>query len=155
MSELTTMNQHSSENGDTEKSELTESATNCCQADESRGDCCSSNEMTYESVRPSVDIAETTEAVILSADVPGADESTVDLEIEKGVLRLTAVASSTGPEWARNTSGRLRRYERTFRVSDDLDGHGAEASVANGVLTIRFPKRAEAVATKIAVRQAN
>lgn len=130
------------------------SETNCCSTAVVQPSARATAEGTIESVRPAVDIYEVEDAVVLTADVPGACESTVELELEKGVLKLQAEVASSAPAWAQGHQRPHRRYVRTFRVSDDLDAHSAEAVVENGVLTIRFPKRAEAVPTKISVRQA-
>lgn len=37
---------------------------------------------------PAVDIYETTEAIVLVADMPGVDESSVDVTLEKSVLTI-------------------------------------------------------------------
>jgi HSP20 family molecular chaperone IbpA len=41
---------------------------------------------------------------------------------------------------------------RTFTLSRKIDNNAIAASVADGVLTVRLPKAAEAVAKRIAVQ---
>lgn len=111
-----------------------------------------SDPVAVERIRPAVNIQESRDAVILTADVPGVDESNVDLEVDKGVLTLRA--RRTFPEWNSDRRGRKRtvEYVRSFRLSDELATDLAEASVSHGVLELRFPKKPEAVATKISVK---
>ena len=47
---------------------------------------------------------------------------------------------------------RSTRYQRSFALSRELDGDNIEASLKNGVLTLRIPKRAEHKPRKIEVR---
>lgn len=138
--------------------EMTTPSTDCCSGS-ANSSCCSTQtseaaSTKREVLRPAVDIVETSDSVVLTADVPGATENTVELEIAKGVLKLSATDAGNAPEWGK-ASMRTRIYERTFRLSDELDAGSSEATVANGVLTIRIPKKAEAKPAKIAVRAAN
>lgn len=104
--------------------------------------------------KPPVDIIESNEDVTLIADVPGATESTVDLEFENGVLRLNARTVGSNDEIPVALRQRAREYVRSFRISDELDVTGAEATVSNGVLSVRMPKKPTAVPAKITVRGA-
>jgi HSP20 family molecular chaperone IbpA len=85
--------------------------------------------------------------------VPGVDESTLDITLEKSVLTISGYADV--PEqgdlsllYAEYESG---DYERRFSLSDQIDQDGIEASVKDGVLTLTLPKAKTAVARKISV----
>lgn len=104
--------------------------------------------------KPPVDIIESNGDVTLIADVPGATESTVDLEFENGVLRLSARTVGGNDEIPIAIRQRAREYVRSFRISDELDVTSAEATVSNGVLSVRMPKKPTAVPAKITVRGA-
>jgi HSP20 family molecular chaperone IbpA len=91
--------------------------------------------------RPDVDIAETPEAFVITADVPGAKAEGVDVRVERGVLTLRAEVQP------RERGGRalLREYgvgsyERTFRVGDGIDAEAISAVLKDGVLTLTLPK---------------
>lgn len=46
---------------------------------------------------------------------------------------------------------RANRYERSFTLSRELDGNNITASLKDGVLSLRIPKRAEHKPRKIEV----
>ena len=122
-------------------------------------DCCGGTECQAEArpvttVRPAVDIVSTETDVWLTADVPGASAESVDVTVERKLLTLEAAtapleASSDGRRHYREFPTRL--YKRTFRLSDEIDRGGIEATVTNGVLTLRLPKAVEAQPQKVAV----
>jgi HSP20 family protein len=103
--------------------------------------------------QPRVDIRETADAVWLQADMPGVDESSTDITLEKNVLTVRGTVAPPHPEGysVLYTEYRVGDFERTFAVSAEVDRDGIEASVKNGVLSVRLPKSKQAAARKIAV----
>jgi HSP20 family protein len=103
---------------------------------------------------PKVDIIETGEAMVMFADMPGVDEKSVEVILEKNVLTITgAVEPQTFPgrsiAYAEYDVG---DYERAFTVSDEIDRERIEAVVKNGVLKIALHKAPQAEVKKITVR---
>jgi len=95
--------------------------------------------------RPDVDILERKDAYIVYADLPGADDQSVDVRLDRGLLTLDAQLASL-PESGWNPlhmEYRLGGYHREFRVSEDIDPAGVSASMCHGVLELRLPKAAE------------
>lgn len=103
--------------------------------------------------RPNVDIVDTPESVLLTADVPGADEQSVEMTIEKDVLTLHARVEPPKFEGYAPASFEygVGDYERKFTLSHDIDRSAIEASVKDGVLRVRLPKRKGAGSHKIRV----
>lgn len=102
---------------------------------------------------PKADIYETDKEIIILADIPGANEKTVDITLEKNILSITAYIEplrTNGYEiaYAEYEEG---DYQRSFRLSDEIDRDGIEAMVSEGVLRLRLPKAESAKARKIAV----
>jgi HSP20 family protein len=103
---------------------------------------------------PKVDIIETGETMVLYADIPGADEKSVEVTLEKNVL---TIAGSVEPQ---EFVGRsicyaeydIGDYERAFTISDEVDRDRIEAVVKNGVLKLTLHKAPQAEARKITVR---
>lgn len=103
---------------------------------------------------PKVDIIETADGMVMYADIPGADEKTVEVTLEKSVL---TISSTIVPQ---HFAGRsicyaeydVGDYERSFTVSDEVDRDRIEAVVKNGVLKLVLHKVPQVVAKKIAVR---
>ncbi len=104
-----------------------------------------------DALMPLVDIYETEDGTtVLTAEVPGADPDSLDIRVDKGVLSLSAEPAEPelGEQYARTYVGFVGGpYHRAFALSDDIDREKIEASMDNGVLTVRLPK-AEAAQTK-------
>lgn len=103
---------------------------------------------------PKVDIIETGEAMVMFADMPGVDEKSVEVILEKNVLTITgAVEPQAFPgcsiAYAEYDVG---DYERAFTVFDEIDRERIEAVVKNGVLKIALHKAPQAKVKKITVR---
>lgn len=96
----------------------------------------------HHTVRPKVDIYETPEAWMLVLDVPGADETGTEVSLEKQVLSIKADVTDSVPEGFERMHSEFlpRRFERSFRVPEEIDSSGIEASVKNGVLRVKLPK---------------
>lgn len=103
---------------------------------------------------PKVDIIETGDAMVMYADMPGADEKSVEVTLEKNILTITATVS------AQEFPGRsiayseydVGDYERVFTISDEVDRERIGAVVKNGVLRLTLQKAPHAEVQKITVR---
>lgn len=95
--------------------------------------------------RPDVDILERADEFLVTADLPGADESKVNVRLEQGVLTLNAdLALEPDPSWTPvYTEYRLGGYRREFALSEAIDADRIHASMRNGVLELHLPKVAE------------
>ena len=103
---------------------------------------------------PLTDIVETTDEILVVADMPGVDEKCVDVTLDKNILTINAYPPE---ETVENYSLALGEYgvgdfERKFIVSQEVDREKIAAKVKNGVLTVHLPKAGPAKARKIEVR---
>jgi len=103
---------------------------------------------------PRADIYETDQEIIVLADVPGANEKTVDITLEKNVLSITAYIEPSIPSGFEIAYAEYEEgdYQRSFRLSDEIDRDKIEAVVSDGVLRLRLHKAQEARSKKIAVK---
>jgi HSP20 family molecular chaperone IbpA len=103
---------------------------------------------------PRTDIVESPEGFVLLADLPGVDESSLEVTLEKGVLTIQAKANLPAPEEATLAYGEFESgaYYRAFRISEEFDSSKIEASVKDGVLRVVLPRPAK-VSRRIEVRQ--
>lgn len=92
--------------------------------------------------RPDVDILERSDAYVVYADVPGADEQSVDVRLERGSLTIDAQLRTLPDESWRplHSEYRFGSYHREFQISEDIDPDGVTASLRNGVLELELPK---------------
>jgi len=102
---------------------------------------------------PRVDIYETEDAIHLIADIPGADENSIDITLEKNILTIDAEVKAERPSdyslmYAEYGVGSFRRK---FTLSNEIDQEKIDAEVKNGVLKLVMPK-AKKVSQKILVK---
>jgi len=100
------------------------------------------------------DIIETEDAILVKADIPGADEKAVELTLEKNVLKIDAYPEIEAPQgyslaYAEYGVG---DFQRSFVLSDEIDRDKIEARVKDGVLHLRLPKSGAARTRKIAIQ---
>lgn len=102
---------------------------------------------------PRVDIYETKEALFLIADMPGVDEKTVDVELEKNILTISGrVENGKVKDHSLVFSEyEVGDYERSFTVSDEIDREKIKAMVKQGVLRLELPKAEKVKPKKIAI----
>jgi HSP20 family molecular chaperone IbpA len=103
---------------------------------------------------PRADVYETQESIVVLADMPGVNENSIDITLEKNVLTIhgfTAPQAETGLRllYCECPEG---NYRRVFLLSEEVDRESIQASVKNGVLKLVLPKSAKARARKIPVK---
>ena len=103
-------------------------------------------------IRPAVNIIETEEGLILTADIPGAAKETLDVNVEKGILTISAPTSHTMPGQPVYQEFELANYYRQFSIPESLDHGKAKADFTNGILTLTVPKAEAAKPKRIDVK---
>jgi HSP20 family protein len=121
---------------------------------------------------PRVDVEESDDAMILTADLPGFDPEQVDIQVENQVLTLTGTRESTredrtpaegetgtemseAPANGRRVHLRERSwgsFARSFTLPRTIKAEEISASFDRGVLTVHMPKAAEARSRRIEIR---
>jgi HSP20 family molecular chaperone IbpA len=101
---------------------------------------------------PAVDILETEEGLIITADLPGVGKDSLEIGIDKGILTIQgkAKSESCGNEIYREFQ--LMSYYRQFQLPDVIDQGKTSAEYANGVLTLRLFKAEAAKPRRIEVQ---
>jgi len=103
---------------------------------------------------PAVDIMERKDDIIVVADMPGVDDTSVDITLEKNVLTIYGKVEADIPEKhnLHLSEYGIGEYQRVFTLTDEVDREKIQATVKNGVVKILLPK-AEVVKTrKISVK---
>ncbi|MBN1764915.1 MAG: Hsp20/alpha crystallin family protein [Sedimentisphaerales bacterium] len=104
---------------------------------------------------PRVDIHERKDALVVVADMPGVDEKSVDINVERHVLTITGRVESNPPVENRRLSYceyRTGDYERSFTLSDEVDIDRIEGTVKQGVLELVLPKAEASRPKQISVK---
>ena len=97
---------------------------------------------------PTLDVKENEKEIVVKADLPGMDESDINLTIHNGVLSLRGEKKSEHTDQRENYHVMERSYgsfQRSIRLPETIDEDKAEARFDKGVLTITLPKRPEMV----------
>lgn len=105
---------------------------------------------------PHVDIVESDDRITLVADLPGVDEGSLAVNIEKNVLSLRGQVKQAIPEGYVVVSSEYEvgDFERSFTISNDIDRANIDAVVKDGVLRLTLPKSHHAMVQKIPVKTA-
>lgn len=96
---------------------------------------------------PQLDLKETDDKLILSAELPGLTDKDVNVEIDNDILTISGEKRSEHKEEekGRYVSERtFGSFERSIRLAPDIDREKIDAVVKNGVLTVTLPKSAKA-----------
>jgi HSP20 family molecular chaperone IbpA len=103
---------------------------------------------------PKTDIYETDQEIVLVADIPGADQKSIDITMEKNILTIEAFTDIDIPEGYRLAYSEYEPgdYQRSFRLSGDVDRDKIEAEVTNGELRLKLPKSEAVKSKKIEVK---
>ena len=101
-------------------------------------------------ISPSVDIFENEEGLTLVADMPGLDDNSLDVTIEQGVLTLQGSAPAGAGDYHYREFA-MAGYWRQFLLSDIFDAEKAEATIKQGVMTLKIPKAEKAKPKRIEV----
>ncbi len=105
-------------------------------------------------VLPAVDVYEDDAGITLLADMPGVPRDQLELKVEGDALSIEGGMRTLTPEGLEAVYAEVRvpRYRRTFTLSRELDASRIDASLKDGVLTLRIPKQAFAQPRRIEVQ---
>jgi HSP20 family protein len=104
-----------------------------------------------------VDVSELDNAYEVKADIPGVQKEDINVRIDGNVVQIDAEVKRESE--SKDKGGKVLRSERyygnisrSFSLADDVDEAKAEAKYAEGVLTLKLPKKTTAAARKVAVQ---
>ncbi len=105
---------------------------------------------------PAVNVEETKEELVLSAELPGMTHDNISIDLENNVLTIGGEKTEARTEGEEDRRYHLweRRYgsfQRSFTLPRTVKADDIHANFENGILRIRMPKVAEAKGRKITV----
>ena len=102
----------------------------------------------WEGFQPRIDVRETDDEVLVTAEMPGLDEKDFELSLEQGAL---TVKGEKRHEAEAKEGGSLRHlersygaFERTVALPCEVEADKAKAAYRKGVLHVTLPKAPEA-----------
>ena len=103
---------------------------------------------------PEADVFEDANGITLQLDMPGVAKDRLNLQVNNSALVVEGNAQIQMPEGiaALHADVRSTHYRRSFVLSEELESDKIDASLRDGVLTVRIPKRAELRPRRVEVR---
>jgi HSP20 family protein len=112
-------------------------------------------DMTAGDWAPKLDVSETKDAMVVTADMPGIDPKEIEIALTGDLLTLKGEKEKETGE----KEERFHRVERTYgaflrsvRLPMAVDGSKVTATFKNGVLVVTLPKTPAAKGTMIPVK---
>ena len=102
---------------------------------------------------PPVDLYETSDAYVVTAELPGLQRHDIEIRFHDGQLTLqgTRPKSDVPCERFHRVERGHGSFTRTFHLPVAVDGDRVTADLRNGVLTVTCPKAADGVSRRIQV----
>lgn len=111
-----------------------------------------------EGWRPRVDVAESTEAFLIRAELPGVEPDSIDITVVENVLSITGTRSFDAGDGDGESAVTYRRREilegefmRKIRLHAEVDIDAVTATSSNGILEITVPKQPAELPRKVTV----
>jgi HSP20 family protein len=102
---------------------------------------------------PLVDVEETDDAFVFEAELPGVKREEVNIELVGNELAITGEIKEREPKGhVRRRARRTGRFDYRVSLPAQVDPEQIEASLAEGVLTVRVPKSERAQRRRIEVK---
>lgn len=101
---------------------------------------------------PAVDIRETDDSLVLTAELPGLSKEDVDITLERNILAIRGERRFEKEDKEENYHRIERSYgtfARSFTLPSNVTPEGVTANFENGVLRIVVPKAEEAKPRKV------
>lgn len=100
-----------------------------------------------------MDLCKVDDHYLLTADLPGVDPGSVDVDVDNGTLTISAhrtARSEDSVQWLTNERF-FGTYRRQLSLGDGIDSAKIAASYENGVLTVTIPLAERAKARKVEI----
>jgi len=103
---------------------------------------------------PLIDIHEGPDGLVLEADLPGATQDGLTIQLEDNVLTLLAHVEAPVPRGARplHEEYRVGPFQRSFILSDEVERGRITAELKDGVLRLLLPKAERAKTRRIEIK---
>lgn len=108
----------------------------------------------FSRLTPAVDVSETADAIIVTAELPGMKPEEVELHAENNYLMLRGHKKSESEEKKGNSVRRECSYgsfSRSVPLPAEIQPDKVTAKYKNGILTVHLPKSEKTMARRITV----
>ncbi len=104
---------------------------------------------------PALEVVETKDATVVSAEIPGLSKEDVKISLHNGVLTISGkrkpATASEDPKTLRKETWR-GEFSRSVELSHEVKADQLRAELSNGILTITLPKAEQARPRQITIQ---
>ena len=103
---------------------------------------------------PGIDISETEDQFLVSAELPGMNKEDINISLDNGRLSITGERKFEEKEEGKTfhrVETRYGSFNRSFQLPDNVDEESITASYENGLLNISINKSEDKVKKKIEI----
>ncbi|MEZ4264438.1 MAG: Hsp20/alpha crystallin family protein [Polyangiaceae bacterium] len=101
---------------------------------------------------PAIDVRANADEIVLVCDVPGLKREDLQVTLEAGTLTIKGQRRYDGGDkdqvWLSRSYG---AFEKSFALPDHIEAENVSADLADGVLTVRVPKKPQAKPRRIEI----
>lgn len=97
-----------------------------------------------EEWRPPLDVVERDNSYVLALDIPGVQPNNLEIDVTDRLLRISGTRDGLGNMGLRHVERPNGRFDRRFRLPEQVDFDAVQAELKDGVLEVRMPFRARA-----------
>jgi len=106
-------------------------------------------------ISPRVVVFDHEKTLVVEAEMPGVKKDDIQVSLERGVLTIKAEKKTARESNAKDYYVGERsfgNYERSFRVSEEIDADSIQAHFEDGVLRLEMQRKATAEGRKIEIK---
>ncbi|MDZ7717049.1 MAG: Hsp20/alpha crystallin family protein [Balneolaceae bacterium] len=107
-----------------------------------------------DSFVPGIDISETDNQFLISAELPGMTKEDIDISLDNGRLSISGERKFEQEEEGKTfhrVETRYGSFNRSFQLPDNVDEESIQATYDNGLLNISIDKSEDKVKKKIEI----
>lgn len=107
------------------------------------------------SFSPGIDISETEDQFLISAELPGMSKDDIDISLENGRLSISGERKFEDEEKGKTyhrVETRYGSFNRSFQLPDNVDEESISASYDDGLLNISIDKQEDKVKKQIEIQ---
>lgn len=108
-----------------------------------------------DSFVPSIDVSETDEQFLISAELPGMNKEDININLESGRLSISGERSFRNEEEGKTfhrVETKYGSFNRSFQLPDYIDEDSIDAKYNNGLLNISINKAENKVKRQIEIK---